>query len=353
MADAVETPVASVATETSASRLSDDPKVVDAIQQHLDAFKDSEEPETPIAEEKPVEEKPVEETPAEVVSPTGETTVEEKPVEAAAPGASTLPAAYIRTAKARGWTDDEIASFVKQGPDVALKMFERMHESRVKEVQEWAELGRKVRQAPVQPPVVSQTAATTQNPLAPAASLQPINIQEMVEKYGNEELVKALAGPVNAAIALLNPIVQDATASRAQARQAQMETLAKTVQDFFTDANMAPFAETYGKDLGTLTPAQVETRSKVLETADALIAGAAYQGRQLSVQDALTLAHDSVSSGTKETIIREQIRKNVVKRGKGLTLKPTAQGRRDAGGAPKDRQELIGRTEDRLSKAFG
>jgi hypothetical protein len=346
MAEVAEQPVVVAAPETP-SRLSDDAKIVSAVQAHLEAFSDvvADEPvaEAPVAEVV-TEETPIAEAPV---------VVEEKPVEAApaAPVAeeSTLPAAYVRSAKARGWTDAEIVSFSKTNPELALKTLERMHTSRVSEVQEWAELGRRVRQGGNPIPAQAQVA---QPAMQSQTGLQPINVQEMVEKYGNEDLIKALAGPVNAAISMLDPLVQNARVSQVRAQQAQMETLGKTVQEFFTAGEMKPYAEVYGKSINALTAPQVEMRSKVLETADALIAGAAFQGRQLSVPEALSLAHDSVASGLKENIIRETIRTSVQKRARSLTLKPTAQGRPAVGGPPRDRAELLTRTEDRLAGAF-
>jgi hypothetical protein len=361
MVDAVETPVATEAPAPSSSS----PETVGAIQAHLDAFNDlvSETPvETPVVEETPVETPeevpaasvPAEATPSEEEAVFGSETENKTAVEAA-PAGSTLPAAYARTAKARGWTDTEIAEFHKANPELSMKTFERMHESRTKEIQEWAELGRKTRQTGTP---AGAPSSTTPSPVSavspvPVSALTPINVAELKAKYGNEELIEALAGPVNAAIAALGPIVAGATNAQAQAQQVAQESLAKTVQEFFTAKDMAPYAQAYGTTIPTLTPAQIETRSKVLETADALIAGAAFQGRQLSVQDALVLAHDSVASGMKETIIRDQIRTKVQKREKGITLRPTNQGRRDAGGPPRSKAEMVSRTEDRLAKAFG
>jgi hypothetical protein len=363
MADVAES--TTVATEAPATRTSDNPVVVEAIQKHLDAFADIGEPVTPE-----VKSAPVEDSPATEVSTDGETpastpvteaepekdipVAEAAPAAAETPSESTLPAAYVRTAKSRGWTDQEVTDFAKANPDLAMKTFERMHESRTKEINEWAELGRKARQTSGDVPSSAATqTAPAPAPLSSPSGLQPINVQEMVQKYGNEDLIKELAGPVNAAIAVLGPIVQDAMTAREQTKRVQQETLGKTVQGFFTSKDLAPYADAYGKDVATLTSQQIEMRGKVLETADALIAGAAFQGRTLSVQDALTLAHDSVSSGMKENIIRDKIRSTVQKRGRGLTLKPTATGRPAQGGPPRDKAELLSRTEDRLARAFG
>jgi hypothetical protein len=328
------------------------------VQAHLDAFDGIEAPDTPVEEsvtvtpaEEPVAAEPaVEAEPAAEPAKVAEPVAQEPAAAQAAP--STLPAAYVRTAKARGWTDEEIADFSKANPGVALKTFERMHESRTKEINEWAELGRKVRSAPAAS--ASPTSPVpTPAPSAPTA-LAPINVQEMVDKYGNKELIEALAGPVNAAINALGPIVQGAQAAREQSTKDAQAGLAKSVEDFFGDKTMKGYEAFYGPaDFAAKTPAQVEAFKKVLDTADALRAGAAYQGRDLSVNEALALAHDSVASGVKETIIRSQLQTKVQKRNAAISLRPTAQGRREAGGPPKSRQELFGRTEDRLAKAFG
>jgi hypothetical protein len=352
MADeVVEQPVVAPTVEAPApaSRLSEDPKIVSAVQAHLDAFDDIETPDTPVAEV-PAEEPAATPAPTEESKVPAEEPVAESVVEAApAPVVeSTLPAAYVRTAKSRGWDDKEIADFAKANPELALKTFERMHESRTQEIKEWAELGRKTRTNAQGASPVTSVAAPAQSP-----ALAPINVQEMVEKFGNKELIEALAGPVNAAIAAVAPLAQGARQAQEQAKRTAAENLGKTVQDFFTGSDMKPYTDAYGTRVDTLTAPQIEQRQKVLETADALIAGAAFQGRRLSVQDALTLAHDSVSSGLKTNIVRNQLKTSVTKRQHQITLKPTNVGRAAAGGPPRSKQELLGRTEDRLAKAFG
>ena len=351
----VEQPVVAPTVEAPApaSRLSEDPKIVSAVQAHLDAFDDIETPDTPepVAETvEPAAEPAAEPIEAPAVEPAAEPVAEPAAGTSTPVVPSTLPASYVRTAKARGWEDKEIADFAKANPNLALKTFERMHQSRTQEINEWAELGRKTRTVPAPASAPVQPVASA--PQVPVA-LAPINVQEMVEKYGNEDLIKALAAPVNAAIAAMTPLVQGATRAQEQAKRTAVENLGKTIQDFFTDKSMAPYADAYGTRIDSLTAAQIDQRQKVLETADALIAGAAFQGRQLTVQDALTLAHDSVSSGLKTNIVREQLKTSVTKRQHQITLKPTNVGRAAAGGPPRSKQELLGRTEDRLAKAFG
>ena len=264
----------------------------------------------------------------------------------AKPG-STLPAALRRTAKAREWSDEEIDGFFKQNPALALKTFEKMHQSRVQEVNEWAKLGRSQQKPPVPVTAIPATGA----PPDPLASLVPINVDEMVKKFGNEAIIKELAGPWNTALPLLKELAQEALENRAVSKKTMQETVGNLIDGFFTSAEIAAYKDLYG-DGKSLTAEQVQVRNTVLETADALIAGAAMQGRNLSVEDALNLAHDSVSGDFKEKVAVEQIRKTLTKRAKGLTLQPSHRGE-TPGGPPRDRNELLDRTTERMRAVFG
>lgn len=354
----VETVEKSAVDEAPASRSSEDPKIVDAVQAHLDAFGDLEEgSNTPVAKAKPAE-TPFEEqveTPPDGEEAKVETPAEGKSVEEAASSDSTLPAAYFRTAKARGWTDQEIVDFHRANPDLSLKTFERMHESRTQEINTWAELGRKARSGRVEAQAAPSPGATPAASVATgeAVSLRPIDARAMAEKYGQDpDMIGEMLAPVNAMIAAITPVLGEVRATRERETATHMATLAKTVRDFFISPDKKAFADVYGVDDTALTAPQVDTRTKVLEMADALISGAAAQGRGITNDEALTMAHDSVTSGLRENIIRDTIRKNVVKRAKGLSLKPTAKGRTAAGGPPRDRAELLDRTDDRLAAAF-
>jgi hypothetical protein len=339
-----------------ALRMSDNPTLVEKVQKNLDAFEGVV---TDASAETPDGNEPVE-TPAKTPAkaPDGNASDEvisaevpdkkpdEKPVAAAAKTASTLPAAYRRSAKAREWTDEEIDGFYSQSPELAIKTFERLHDSRVKEVEQWAELGRKAKsQAPAPAP--------TPEPAAdPLAALKPLDVKAMVEKFGNEELISELAGPVNAAIAALQPLMKDAIAARQIAQQTQKDALAKSIGDFFANPDMKAYSDVYGTDWASLTAKQWDVRNRVLEVADSLIAGAQLQGRAVSVAEAMTLAHETVAGQFKEKVIREQLRQTVTQRGRGLTLKPSNRGSIPAG-PPTTRTEMESRAADRLREVFG
>ena len=352
MADSVVVAPEAPAVASEKISLADDPKMVETIQSRLDAAQidDDEVIETPV-------EKPVETPAAEVETPAveadgdepTEAVVEVKPTEVA-PETSTLPEAYRRTAKAREWTDAEIDRFYKQDPALAIQTLSKMHDSRVKEISEWATIGRAARQQQVVPTAVQvPAAASVQTP----PILAPINIEAMIEKHGNEELIRDLVGPLNLAIQYVQPLVHQAQQTQQQAAQTAREQVGTVVQGFFTAKEMEPFKDMYGSDLASLKPVQFQARSQVLELADALIAGARMQGRSFTVEDALRAAHDSVSHGQVEKIVRERLKGAVKERERGITLRPSHTGIKPGSGAPANRQELESRSRDRLREVFG
>ena len=343
-------------TDDSASPSIANKKIEDTIQTHLDAFNVKNDDHTPdplvlpkvdgVTPGEPTPEDDTTSDTAPVVEPvsTNEPVPAEPATTGAAASASTLPEAYIRTAKARGWTDDEIQDFAASAKqDVVLKTFERMHESRIKETQEWAAAGRKVKQTDTAP-VALET----------PQSAGPKDYAALAELHGvDETTLRAILEPIDARFAAFEPIMQKAAASQAQVVRTQQEALGKIVRDFFASPEITRYKEAYGSDPNALTATQMALRERVLETADALITGATMQGRDLSIPDALALAHDSESSSFREQVIRDQLRKDSKQREKGITFKPTAQGRQAVGGPPRDEAELLARTVDRLQNVFG
>lgn len=259
------------------------------------------------------------------------------PAKAAAP---TLPAAYVRSLKAYEWTDEEIAEAAKNPSFITTAA--KLHQTRTKEVAEWAKLGRTAKEQ--QQPKTPET-----QPASTPAVLKPVDVKALKAKYGDESLIDELAGPVNAAIEQMQqmlPIVQQ-TQSRAQ--QAQLESLGRQVEAFFTAKDMEPYKETYGT--AKPTEAQLAARTKVLEFADALVGGARQQGRQLSFDEALTMAHDATSGETKIQTARKQIASQLQTRQRSITMKPGARGTNVI--KPGSRSELEKRVKTGLASLLG
>jgi hypothetical protein len=293
--------------------------------------------ETPAADEaeKPAEEKPAGQTEAEPEAAA-------KPV-AEKGNAPTLPAAYRRSLKAYEWTDEEIDANLKAMGPAFIQTAAKIHANRNKEVQDWAAAGHAAKHAQTQP-AATQTAA--------APGLKPVDAAALKKQYGDEALIDAIVGPVNTAIEQINQMFPQVQAYQKQSQAAQLETLNRQVDGFFGGKEMETYKELYGTANATLTEPQMAERTKVLELADALIVGARQQKRNLTLDDALQMAHDSVTSGAKEQVAREKIAKQLQTRQQGITLRPS--GRKPSpvaspGGARKDLEKKV---SSGLAKAF-
>lgn len=292
----------------------------------------------------------VEETPAE-----GEQVSEEQPKSEAKPKTGpTLPAAYVRSLKAYDWTDEEIEKAFKADPANFTVTAQKIHKNRSDEVAKWADIGRAIKE---------QSTAQKSDPKPQASphldpktgGFKPLDVDAMVEKYGNEEIVREIVAPVNEVLAAVNSILPDLLTGVSTIRQSRQETMARQVDQFFGQKELEPFASVYGKDFDTADEEQIGNRNKVLEVADALLAGAAQQGRKLTTTDALTMAHDHVSSGFKKDTAIKEVKQQVQKRSASITLKPSKTGTKTTAtsGKPKNARDMEARTLTRLQAAFG
>jgi hypothetical protein len=259
----------------------------------------------------------------------------------------TVPDAYRRSLKAYDWSDAEIDAGAKADPAAFLVMAQRIHANRNAEMARWAEMGRTQRQG--------NAGTNPQNqPQIVNGQLKPIDIAAMTEKYGNEDLVKDMATPLNAAIEQINRLLPDLMTGVSAIQQSRTNTLAQQIDQFFGRPELATFKPVYGTDHTKLEGKQFEARNKVLEMADALIAGAGAQGRNLSVEEALLMAHDATSGSFKTEAIRASIKKDVKARSQGLSLRPGKAGTSASdNGPPRSKAELESRTRGRLAAVFG
>jgi len=101
-----------------------------------------------------------------------------------------------------------------------------------------------------------------------------------------------------------------------------------------------------------LTPGQRANRDALLEQADAIWVGAREHGRNLTVPEALNLAHSLLTDGMRTQKVRQELVGKVKQRAKGMTLRPAKSKPVLAreGEKPKTPQELEARTDARLAK---
>ena len=293
-----ETPV-SEALEASitaglAAAFADEPSGEGAVEPVVDSSGEStDEPvEEGAVEEEAVEEEAVEEGAVEEEA--------EQPPEAPAATGPILPDSYIRSLKAYGWSDAEISSAHKADPAAFTLTAQKLHWNRAKEIAQFAELGRRQAERPK---------VEAKAPVASKPGL--IDIDDLIEKHGNEELIRDLYTPVNAFMEQITAMLPDLNSGVKAIRDSQQHTLGTQIDEFFKGPELAQFSTVYGKDYVSATPEQSQSRMKVLEFADAVIAGAQLQGRDLSLSEALGMAHEAVSANFKTTAIRNEIKKGV------------------------------------------
>lgn len=271
-----------------------------------------------------------------------------------------LPDAHRRSLAAYGWADGEIESAMKSDPANFAVVAAKLHKARGEELAKWAEIGRQnrtqaqsqQRQASAQPAAKPGVASNANA----EGGLVPIDVDAMVEQYGNSEFIRGVADPVNRAIAQINELLPVVKAHAAESQQARQADIGARVDKFFQRPDLAPFGAHYGESAAKMSAEQAGARNKVLEMADALISGALLQGRRLDIDEALTLAHDSVSAGVKVEAARreakEEVKAEVRKRSAATTLRPGMKTGSDTG-RPRTEAELERRTRDRLAAVFG
>lgn len=278
-----------------------------------------------------------------------------KPKEAAEPGEApdgspTLPDAYRRSAHARQWTDEEIDAFWNADPERALSTFDKIHASRNAELAEFAKLGRQMKAGQTPQPTAGAAGAD------PAGGLPPsIDIEALISQHGEENagMIHGIVDPVNQVLGQLHQVLPEIQSGLNAIRETEQKALGQQIEGFFTGESLKPYGSVYGTQAEGLSQEQTAHRMKVLELADALIAGSAYQGKEMPVEDALAAAHLSVSSEFTKQTVRQEIKDKLQKRKAAVGLKPNARSKEKSGGKPKNDGDRVKKVAEGLSSVFG
>jgi len=263
-----------------------------------------------------------------------------------------LSDAYYRAAIHSGMSDGDIANFMKVDPESALKTFGSLYETMNRSSQEFADLGRYKKEH------ADDKVATEDKP-----SFRKIDTTSMRAELGDEvadqfdaqqEQMAEVFNRQQQAAPVVNSDDQDLIDERTKNATQQIEA-------FFNTADMAKYEQTYGitekgdTEWVSLMPNAQMNRIAVIDSAEQLIEGAAQLGREMSIDDALERAHLLVTQPIRDKIIRDDIMGKVVKRSKGITLKPSSKVA-DAvvkPKGPKTAAEVEDNAATRLAKMFG
>lgn len=259
---------------------------------------------------------------------------QEQPVAQTGEGVS-LPDAHRRSLENFGWTPEEIENGLKQGAPF-LATAAKLHKQRSNEIDAYARAGQAGLKAPEQKPVQQPSL-----PVQGTAEQRVISqLAEMKKSYpGNDKLFDMVMAPQ----------IDTARAQDAQATQQRESMLQQQVSNFFSSKTVENYKEFYGD----ATEGQ-SRKDKVVNLAAYIIHGAAAQHKQLTVEEALQMAHDSTAAPVAKAAARAEITQEIKDRAAGLTQKNQVGGpakTENRENRPLTRKEIEDRAGQRMKAA--
>jgi len=230
-----------------------------------------------------------------------------------------IPDNYYRAAVHAEWTPEEIKELYDADPKLALKTLKRVFDDTNRVSQVFAEKGRL---AAAQNQSQSQSQSQSQNQQLPATA-PAIDMEKLKAQYEDDpfgaiaKLIEAKNQPQPLQVVPQQPVQVANEQGSFQERLAVFNE----VTGFFKDKDMSDYEDFYGDDQNNLTPGQYANRNAVTAQADLIMDGMELAGRKISVKDALTRAHFSISAPVTEKIVRNKLVKSAKKREKGMTLR--------------------------------
>jgi hypothetical protein len=230
-----------------------------------------------------------------------------------------IPDNYFRAAQHQGWTPERISKLYDADPEGTVEFLKKVYEDTNSLNGQFAELGRKK---------IALEQVEVKAKAEPQDAKPELDLAKLRERYEDDPV-----GVMLDIVKAQTPKLQEQPAVQpAQTNQREEDVaVAQQLQTFFTGKDLDAYQDFYGSpdeknpyDWSKTTPGQAANRQAVINEADAIIAGCELQGRQISVAEALEAAHLRVSAPIAEKVVREQLVKQVKKRSKGITLKPSS-----------------------------
>lgn len=336
----------------------DSKEVVSSVAEHLAKLRgtQSDEPPTPAPEPEENEGQPTPEVEQDE-TPAAEPDPKPEEQEAGQDEPPAIPDPIYRAVIHNGWTPEEIAEFHQANPKQAMKVFEKLHQATNDLSRQFAEIGR------------TRINLERQKSQPPAKEEQPpesfIDVEALRKQDPDNPLLSVVEGMNKALLKLTAQRPVEQPQQRHQAQTQEDIALATQVMTFLGSDQLKTYDDFYGPaydearmptfDGHGLTPGQRANREALIEQADAIWVGARQHGRNLTVPEALGLAHLILTEPMRTQKVREELTSKVKQRAKGMTLRPSKSkaplGRE--GEKPKTPAELERRTEARLAKLRG
>ncbi len=256
----------------------------------------------------------------------------------------TLSPILRHAAKRAGWKDADIDKLIKTDPAMAEEMCTRLLKSFNDLSAEYGRLGANFQQG--QLPPQNGGSANKQQPSQQPPQQQTDDLltqlygekfQELSKKYGDdfmEDILKPLLGPVQ----------EMYMATQKQA----IKAVANEVGSFFKGLP-EEFGELYGK-ADQVSDEQFEARKRLAQMADQIQYGARRQGIELSVSECLERANLMFAAEHLGSIERKRITKQVQKRSKQITQRPSQRRQPSADGGKKGDEAAMSAYESKAAE---
>lgn len=277
-----------------------------------------------------------------------------------------LSDAYCRAAIHRGWTEKEIDDLYKENPELCVRTLGRIYEGVNRSTRDFAAIGRALK---LQETTKREVESDKPENKSGESEFKGVDVEKLRADNPDDPLVDVIAG-----LNQQNKILYDnanktrsvqatdqpsgLTQEQIRATEKEAAAIEQQIETFFESDELKKYGDFYGgvskddTDWNSLTPGQKMNRWTVVEMMDQMIAGAQVHGRKMEIGEAMNLAHLSVTEPIREKVIREQIKSDVTKRSKSLSLKPSSAAQPEST-KPQTPQELEAVTEQRLRKVFG
>ncbi len=262
-----------------------------------------------------------------------------------------LTQAEIRAAIHQGWKQEDIDDLVKTNPGLAKRTCAKLLENTNNLSKKFAELGKK---AAMPEPKVKDEQKKTET--------KTIDIKTLKDQYEDDPIVGVVEQLVNK-IASLESVPVPATTTEAGTKKAEAEAaedaaIGQQIDTFFKNPDLLSYKDFYGlvpkdsKNWDDLTQGQIKNRWEVVNQANLIILGAKQQGVEMSLDEAFEKAHLLTTAKISKEVVRKEIKSDVKKRSKSLTLAPSASKGivKDGKLTDNEREDRVGQ---RLKKVFG
>lgn len=277
-----------------------------------------------------------------------------------------LSDAYYRAAIHRGMKPEEIEEFYQANPELCVKTLGNVYEAVKRSNEEFASFGRahKAQEAAATatPSKGTQTAtetAKTEYKGVDFAVLEKADIDPdalaIIKTVDQQN--KMLYDQIQETRSVQRPVQPSGlTPQEERAVQQEVASIQQQIENFFKSDEAKPYKDFYGElpkdaiNWDTLSPGQKANRWAVIEMMDDLSIGAHINNRDMQIDEAMRLAHLNVSESQREKVIREKLKTTVVKRNKGLSLKPSSTNKSTEKTSPTTEKELIATTQERMNK---